>query len=197
MDENPVVAASKLIAAANPEIEIVEADEENRIVTFRNTRTGEEYTIDFEDIEEGRINFFSDDESVSINVEAGDDNAGSLTVTTDEGTTKFGAVAGSEDLPSWLPVYPGTTPVANYTSETAEGRNGAYTIETTDSLDEVIDYYVAELEGKGFTIESRFTSSDGAMIISKSSDGALMVNLAVSVDDDEGTVEAVVNFSEK
>ena len=54
MDENPVVAMAKIIAAANPEIELIEADEDNRVVTFRNTRTGEEYTIDFEDIEEDK-----------------------------------------------------------------------------------------------------------------------------------------------
>ncbi len=195
MEENPVVVASKLIAAANPEIEVVEADEENRVITFRNTKTDEEYTIDFEDIEQGRINFFSDDESLSLQVEAGEDNPGSLTVTTDEGTTKFGAVADRDDLPSWLPVYPGTTPVANYTSETAEERTGAYTIETEDDLEDVIDYYVTELEKKGFSIENRFTSSDGAMVTAKSSDGALTVNLAASVDG--GTVEAIVNFSEK
>ncbi len=195
MEENPVVAASKLIAAANPEIEVVDADEENRVVTFRNTETGKEYTIDFEDIEQGRVNFFSDDGSLSLHVEAGEDNPGSLTVTTDEGTTKFGAVARPEDLPSWLPVYPGTTPVAHYTSETTEERSGAYTIETGDDLEDVIDYYVTELEKKGFAIENRFTSSDGGMVTAKSSDGALTVNLAASVDG--GTVEAIVNFVEK
>ena len=79
--------------------------------------------------------------------------------------------------------------------ETAEERSGAYTIETADDLGDVIDFYVTELEKKGFAIENRFTSSDGGMVTAKSSDGALTVNLAASVDG--GTVEAIVNFVEK
>jgi hypothetical protein len=195
MDENPVVAAAHLIAATNPDIELVQADEEHRVVTFRNTKTGEEYTIDFEDIEEGRISFHSDDESFSLELESEEGEEGRLTITTDEGTTRFGAGTRIEDLPSWIPVYPGTVPEGAFTSETEEGRSGAYTITTDDELEDVLDYYVSMLEKRGLEISNRATSEDGAFLMAKSSDESLSLNIAASVED--GGTQVVVNFNEK
>jgi hypothetical protein len=195
MDESPVFAAAKLIAAANPEIELIEADEENRVVTFRNTRTDEEYTIDFEDIEEGRISFFSDDESFSLELDSEEDDTARLTITTDEGTARFGAGVRIEDLPSWVPVYPGTTPEGTFSSETTEGRSGAYTIATDEELESVVDYYISELEKRGLEIATRATSRKGAFLTATSSDGNLTVNLAASIED--GKTQVIVNFNEK
>ena len=76
MEEDPVAATSRLIAAANPEIELVDADKSNRTITFRNTETGEEFTFDYDDIEEGRFSFTSGDESASIEFNAEGDTGG-------------------------------------------------------------------------------------------------------------------------
>jgi hypothetical protein len=195
MDENPVVAAAKIIAAANPDIELVEADEENRVVTFRNTKTDEVYTIDFEDIEEGKISFYSDEESFSLELETDEDEEGRLTITTDEGTASFGTGTAIGDMPSWVPVYPGTTPEGAYSAETDEGRSGAYTITTDDEVEDVLDYYVFELEKRGFEIVNRATSNEGAFLMAKSPDEILTINLAASVED--GETQVVVNFNEK
>ena len=195
MDENPVVAAAKIIAATNPDIELVEADEENRVVTFRNTSTDEVDTIDFEDIEEGRISFFSDDESFSLELETDEDEEGRLTITTDEGTASFGAGTAIRDMPSWVPVYPGTTPKGAYSAESDEGRAGAYTITTDDDVEDVLDYYVFELEKRGFEIVNRMASTEGAFLTAKSPDEVLTINLAASIE--EGQTQIVVNFNEK
>jgi hypothetical protein len=195
MDDQPVVAAARLIAAANPEIELVEADEENRVVVFRNTKTDEEYTIDFEDIEEGKISFFSDDESFSLELESDEDDSGILTITTEEGTARFGAGTQIGDLPSWVPVYPGTTPEGTFSSETPEGRSGAYTIETEAELESVVDYYISELEGQGLEIVNRARSGEGAFITARSSDDSLTVNLAASIEN--GKTKVIVNFTEQ
>ena len=61
-----MAATARFIAAANPEIELVDADKSNRIITFRNTETGEDFTFDYDDIEEGRFSFTSGDDSASI-----------------------------------------------------------------------------------------------------------------------------------
>ena len=42
VSEDPIAFTSRIIAEADPEIELVEADKDNRRVTFRNTETGEE-----------------------------------------------------------------------------------------------------------------------------------------------------------
>lgn len=194
MEDNPVETASKLIAAANPDIELVDADKSAGVVTFRNKETGEEFTFDFKDIEEGRVHFSSDDETVSVELEGGEGDEGSLKITTDEGTASFGAGV-DVDLPSWLPIYPGTEPRGTYSTESPDERAGAYTIETHDSIDDVIDFYVEKLEGKGFKILQRARTNLGASLHAQSSDESLTVNIAVS-NVGEG-VQAVVNFIEK
>jgi len=195
IEENPVLATSKLIAAANPEIELVEADEFDRIVTFRNVRTGEEFTFDFNDIEEGRISFQSEDGSVSVELEADDDDRGSLRITTDDGTASFGANVGVEDFPDWVPIYPGSSPQGTFSTDTDESRSGAYSLETADDLSEVIDYYVDALEEEGLEIVNRVVVSDTVHLTAESSDGSRTVS--VTAGEEAGKVQVVVNFSEE
>jgi hypothetical protein len=194
MEDNPVETASKLIAAANPDIELVDADKRERVVTFRNKETGEEFTFDFKDIEEGRVHFSSDDETVSVELEAGEGDEGSLKITTDEGTASFGAGI-DVSIPSWLPIYPGTEPQGTYSTEDADGRTGAFTIETHDSLDDLIDFYAEKLEGKGFKVLQRAKTNLGASLNAQSPDESLTVSIAASAVGDK--VQAVVNFTEK
>jgi hypothetical protein len=51
MEEDPVATTAKLLAAANPDVELVATDKENRTVTFRDVKTGEELTFGYDDIE--------------------------------------------------------------------------------------------------------------------------------------------------
>lgn len=194
MEDNPVETASRLIAAANPDIELVDADKSARVVTFRNTKTGEEFTFDFKDIEDGKVHFSSDDETVSVELEGGEGDEGSLKITTDEGTASFGSGI-DIDLPSWLPVYPGTKPQGTYATESADGLAGAYTINTDDNLEDVLDFYIEKLEGKGFKILQKTTTTNGAFITAQTPDETMQVNVAASRDG--GSVQAIVNFSEK
>jgi hypothetical protein len=195
VEDQPVVAAARLIAATNPEIELIEADEENRVVVFRNTKTDEEYTIDFEDIEEGKFSFFSDDESFTLELDSDEDDSGTLTITTEDGTTRFGAGAHIGDIPSWVPVYPGTTPEGTYSSESPEGRSGAYTIETEDELDLVVDFYISELEEQGLEIVNQARSKEGAFLTAQSPDDDLTMNLGASIEN--GKTKVVINFAEQ
>jgi hypothetical protein len=54
---NPGVAAAKLIAATNPDAEVVSVDENKGIVKIREKSTGKLYAFNFEDIKRGRITF--------------------------------------------------------------------------------------------------------------------------------------------
>ncbi len=195
MEDDPIAATSRFIAAANPEIELVDADKNNRIITFRNTETGEEFTFDYDDIEEGRFSFTSGDESASIEFNT-DDDAGGMTITTADGQTTYGAGAsGHPDWANWLPVYPGTEAQGAYASETPDMRAGAFSFETTDGLDEVLDFYVSELEAAGFVIQNRTTTPTGAILVATTSDEVRSVTVAASVNDDG--IGAMVNFTEK
>ncbi len=192
-EDDPVAATASLFAAANPEIELVDADKDERLVTFRNSETGEEYTLDYDDVEEGRFSFTSGDETASIEFNTEDGDEGGLTITTDDGRTTYGA--GASEQPDWVPIYPGTTPQGAYASETPEMNAGAYTFETGDGLDDVLNFYASALEADGFTIQNRTTTPAGALVTATTSGESRSVTLTASVDD--GKVEAMVNFTEK
>lgn len=196
MEDDPIAATSRFIAAANPEIELVDADKNNRIITFRNTETGEEFTFDYDDIEEGRFSFTSGDDSASIEFNT-DDDGGGMTITTDDGQTMtYGAGAsGHPDWADWVPVYPGTEPQGTFASETPDMRAGAFSFETKEGLDEVLDFYVSELEAGGFVIQNRTTTPTGAMLVATTSDEVRSVTVAASVNDDG--IGGMVNFTEK
>ena len=176
-EENPVVASAKLIAAANPEIEFVSSDEDGRTVTFRDTRTQKEFTFNYQDIEEGKVQFSSPYESVSVDIETDQEDEGKVTITTKEGTTTFGAGRGvAAEFPDWVPVYPGTTPEGTYSTDSAQVRSGAYTITLKDSLEEIVNYYVAAIKKAGLEIKNRTTVPTGVFLIANSPDDSRMVS---------------------
>ena len=192
MGDDPVAMAARLIAAANPEIELVEVDKNDRMVTFRNTESGEEFTFDYDAIEEGRFSFTSGDESTSVDFD-GDSEDGGMTISTSDGQTMtFG---GASEQPDWVPIYPGTEPKGIHSSDTPEIRAGAFSFETDDNLDQVLDFYVSELEANGFVIQNRTTTPTGALLVAQTADEARTTTVTASVDDDG--VGVMVNFSEK
>ncbi len=194
MTAAPVVTTAKLIAAANPEIELIEADEKSRVVVFRNTRTGEEFTFDFEDIEDGAVHFSSESESLSIELEPGKDDGGTLTITTDEGRILIGAGATADEVPQWVPVYPGTRPQQTISSDYYAGHWGAYTFSVCDDLQEVVDFYITEIEKLGLEITSRTTTPKSALLTAQTSDESLMMTVTASVDN--GEVQVLIQYNE-
>ena len=196
IEENPVEMTARLIAAANPDIELVEADDERRRVIFRNVKTGEELVFDFEDIEEGRLSFSAGDETAELTFDpaAEGEGSGGLTITTDEGTARFGATSPS-DFPEWLPVYPGSEPEGNFAASSDEGRMGIYTLRTTDSMEDVTSFYGRELVAKGLAVRVRTETPQGVVLMTATEDESRTVNVAISREGSE--VECVVNFAQK
>jgi hypothetical protein len=192
MEEDPILASAKLLSAANPEIELVEADKDNERVTFRNTETGEEYTVDYDDIREGRISFSSSEGTMTLDVE---EDEGRLTVTSQEGTTTYDTGDRATDLPDWVPVYPGSEPEGAFKSQTPDAHAGAYTIRTKADRGQVVDYFAAELERAGLEIRSRTTMPDADMLVATSSDEARTATVTASTEESE--VSVMVNFMEK
>ena len=60
-DGNPARAAAETMIKLNPELELIESDEDAGTVTFRNEKTGEVATLNFEDIAQGRFTVSTDE----------------------------------------------------------------------------------------------------------------------------------------
>lgn len=151
-NDNPAQAAAELAVRLNPELELIESDEEAGTITFENTKTGEEFTLNFEDIAEGRFTATTEEGNVVVDV-TGDEEEGTVTVRTNEGVARFGAGTSLEDVPEWVPLYPdGEEAQGAYTTVTAEGVSGTVTVKTKEETQKVLDYYKALLEEEGYNV---------------------------------------------
>jgi hypothetical protein len=151
--QNPAMAVAKLLTAANPDIQVLEADEGRNSVKLRDKRTGETITVNLDDLKNGRINLRGPKgERATINAH-GDGQNGSLEINGPDGSMKFGAGANAK-MPDWVPVYPGATPTANFSMQGGDGSGGTFTYTTKDAPDAVIAFYNRTLTGNGFKITS-------------------------------------------
>ncbi len=162
VEGNPALAAARMIVKLNPELEEVEVDQEAGTITVRNTRTGEEVTVDFEDLEKGRISWKAGDQEVTIDASGGQGEE-VVSISGEEGEWKLTTGSGGAgDVPDWVPLYPGTEPLASHVFEGSEGVRGTCQLETEDRVATVIDYFQEQLQQAGFKVTvNRFSSSDG------------------------------------
>ena len=120
-------------------------------------------------------------------------NAG-VAVTSADGSVKFGTAAGNT-LPSWVPVYPGSTPQGTMSSTSAEGTQNTYTFKTKDSAGKVITYYTDSLKTAGFKIAMTTTTDQGGMV--QASDEASKRTVIMTVGSSSDGTEASVTSIEK
>ena len=80
MRTNPALATAKLLAATNPDLEVVSHDDGRGLVTIRQRSTGKTVTMNLDEIKHGKITFREDGKD-AVTLEAhGDGSTGSLQV---------------------------------------------------------------------------------------------------------------------
>lgn len=215
--KNPEEATAKLIAFANPDLELVETDSEARTVTFRNTKDGKDFTVDYDDIKDGKLTIQTPEGEMTFNAEQGEDG-GSLTIQGPEGETRvtldgnqngeggqlriegpdgqvqqFGASQDLEDVPSWVPLYPqATSAEAGFTSTSDQGEAGLVTVKTNESTDAVKEFYQEKLEGEGYEIRHQTITSGGKTHATVTGEKAgTTVNVMITQDESGETVIAL------
>lgn len=197
--KNPTMAAAELMVKANPDLELVKADEDHNTLTVKNKKTGETLTINADDAKNGKWEIKTDKGTATFDTSSG--KGLNIQATDEKGqksTTTFGGAGAPANLPSWLPVYPGGTVQGTYDTTNAEGRTAAFTVSTKDDSTKVIDYYESQLKGAGLPAEkSTYTTNGttGGTVTGKSADGKREASVIVSSS--EGNTQAVITFSEK
>jgi hypothetical protein len=199
VEGNPALAAARMIVKLNPELEEVEVDQEAGTITVRNTKTGEEVTVDVEDLEKGRISWKAGDQEVTIDA-SGEEGEGVVTVKGDEGEWKLTTgSSGAGEIPDWVPLYPGTEPLSSNVFEGSEGVRGTCQLETGDRASQVVDFYQERLQQAGFEVTvNRFSSSDGEEGgVVNAEHGASGRSVVVMVGAEDGKTSASVSYSEQ
>jgi hypothetical protein len=199
VSKNPTMAAAQLMVRANPDLELVKADEDHNTLTVKNKKTGETTTISADDAQHGKWSIKTDKGTATFDASSG--QGINIQATDEKGqksTTTFGGTGAPQNLPSWLPVYPGGTVQGTYDTTNAEGRTAAFTVTTSDASTKVIDYYESQLKSAGLPAEkSTYTASGatGGTVTGKSADGKREASVMVSTSN--GSTQAVITFSEK
>jgi hypothetical protein len=184
MRTNPGLAVAKMLAATNPDIELVDVDESTGKVTLREKSSGRTVTLDFEQIRQGKISFETDEG------EAGTTSAqeGGGGITGRSGTVEWQAGAEAR-LPAWLPAYPGAEVKGSTTSRTSEGEFASVILLTPDPVGRVSAFYRGVLERAGLKVEVASHAGEGRaeVISAASADNKRRASVIVGREE-EGTV---------
>ena len=178
--KNPAVFAAKLAVMANKDLEVVSSDDDAGTVTIRNKKTGEEITMNAQDIKQGRLKF-KNEKGEEVTFEgSGQPGKEGLRIKSIKGSMTFGNAEG-EKAPTWVPMYPGGTTLASASQKTAESTTGHISFQTTDSTDKILSFYERELKAGGFAVER--TAVQGMV---------RLANLNAKADGGKRTVNVIV-----
>jgi hypothetical protein len=171
MQKNPGLAMAKMVAAMNPDLEVVSSNDRVGTVTVRERSTGKTMTYKFD----------SDKKSLVIVAEDGSE-------------VKIGADSGAK-LPSWVPAYPGATIEGSFAAQGPDGSSGSFSFKTPDSTDKVTAFYQDQLKSAGFTINVVSSGTQGGMVSGE--DTANRRTVIVMVNGSTGTTSGSITVNEK
>jgi hypothetical protein len=149
MRRNPGFAVGKLIAAANPDVDVVSTDDGAGTITVRDRRTGKVVTMSFDQVNRGKFSFSAvGDDGKTASVEIG---------------------AGAGKLPSWVPAYPGAEAKGTFRVKgddgNGSGEGGSFAFSTTDSPAAVKAFYEDKCKEAGMKVNVTINSAQGSMIV--------------------------------
>lgn len=197
--QNPAMTTAKLLTAGNPDIEVLSADQGQNTVTFRDKKTGETVTMNFDDVKRGRIVFKNKGQEASLQVR-GDGQNGSLEINSTQGAVKFGA-GNAAKLPDWVPVYPGVSPHVNFSMQANDADGGTFQFETTDSAKDVLSFYEQALKRADFRITANISGnlaeSSGAMLTAEDTNSKRTIMVTAGTADRGATVNVVFGANKK
>jgi len=169
---NPGLAASKMITAFNPNMELVRVNDSDGTITMRDRRTGHEVTMSFGDVQRGRFHMNMRGDN-GANVEIGGD---------------------SSKIPSWIPAYPGSKPEVAFTGSSDQGEGGTFTFKTPDSPQDVMKFYQDKINGMGMKTNLVANTADGGTIAASGENGS---SLNVTAGASGGQTSVTVIYGRK
>lgn len=144
---NSPTAAAALLARIDPDLEVLDVDENKKVIRVRNKRNNEEVTLNMSDILEGKL---------KVSKEGKD------------GVESF-ELGGKVKLPSWLPAYPGAEPKGIGAAKSdKEGEGGMFTFESSDAPEKILAFYKEALEKRGFSAKEDVKATGTSVLAMKS-----------------------------
>lgn len=194
LEDDPARVAAEMAIRLNPDLEIVSTDSDAGVITFRNVETGEETTLDFEDIAEGRFEVRTEEADYSFEAEG---EEGGVTFSGPEGETRYGSSASVEDVPTWVHIYPDAESAQSaYHSIQGDEVTGAITLTTEDSPDTVMEHYRTWFEDAEYDVQSESKTTSGdityAGIVGQLAARGRTIN--VGIVEQDGEIRVTINY---
>ena len=154
MKQNPGLAITKMIASANPDVDVLNTDEGAGKITVRDKKTGKVVTMTFDEAKNGKFSFSAQGE---------DGKTASL---------EFGA--GADKVPSWIPAYPGAKAEGTFAvnGNGGQGSGGSLGFSTSDPPAQVMSFYQDKCKELGLKVDMVTTTSEGGMVKAADQDEA-------------------------
>jgi hypothetical protein len=141
---NPGLAVGKIIAATNPDVEVLGTDDATGRIRLRDKRTGKVTSMTFDDVKNGRFSMTAED-----------DNGKTATL-------QFGG--GPARLPDWVPNYPGSSPQMTISANSADTNGGNFSFTTPDSPAKVLHFYQDKAKELGLKVSLAAITETGGTI---------------------------------
>jgi hypothetical protein len=189
MKNNPGLAMAKMVTAMNKDYEKVSSDDRTGTIVVREKSTGKVVTMKFDPTTKQMVVITEDGKQAKVTI----DNNG-VSATSADGTVKFGSATGN-DVPSWVPVYPGSSPQGTMSSTSADGSQNTFTFKSKDASTKIITYYSDQLKTAGFTINMTTTTDQGGMV--QATDDSKKHTISVIVGSSTDGTETAITAIEK
>lgn len=196
MEKNPALAVTKFLTTMNPDIDVLSVDERKGVITVREKDTGKTFTMNFEDVKQGRISFSGDDgEEVTIETR-GDGEDGTFEIRSSEGSVSLGR---GGQLPSWMPAYPGAETQGVFSAKSGEGQSGNFSFSTSDSADQVIGFFESRFKQQDMKVSTNRMTSDGSLsgAMLTASDSADKRTALIMIGVEDGKTSVNVTYGDK
>ena len=167
---NPAPVMTKVITAANPNVEVLSVNKGSQQISLRDKKTGETYSISFDDVKNGKISMKSGNGRASI------------------------TMGGGAKVPAWVPDYPGSDPQSAFSAQGQDGETGTFTFKTRDPVDKVTKFYEDQFHSSGLHITSS-AQGTGSMLVAQ--DDAKKHTLTVIVGVDTSNTTVAVTYANK
>ncbi|HYL38561.1 MAG TPA: hypothetical protein VEV17_21775 [Bryobacteraceae bacterium] len=189
---SPGLAVAKMAVAANPNVEMVSADEGKQEITIRDKQTGRVMTVSFDDAKKGKF-VFKENGKEAVTISGAN---GTLEMKSAEGTVKIG---GNAKVPAWVPDYPGSEPQGAFSAQGADGQSGSFGFKTKDGSDKVVKFYQDQFQASGLKVTSNVTSqngqSSGGLLVAE--DASSKHTVTVIIGQDSGATSVSVTYANK
>lgn len=190
MKNNPGLALAKMATAMNPDYETVKANDREGTIVVREKSTGKVMTLKFDPDTKKMVIITDDGKQSTVSL----DNNG-ITAQSPDGTVKFGSAAGN-NAPSWVPIYPGSSPEGTMSSSNADGAQNTFTFKSKDPASKIITYYSDALKSAGFSINMTTNTDQGGMVQASDEGKKRTISVIVGTSGD-GTETAVTCIEKK